>query len=87
MHTQVHKETKTTKLPASLIGEVFDTASPSFTRGVEGTTRKNESSLLMLLSLLLTGTERERDICSWAPFLCKWEITIEVINFQLLILF
>lgn len=33
--------------------------------------RKKESILFMLLSLLLTGTESERDICRWIPFLCK----------------
>jgi hypothetical protein len=52
------------KLPASMVGELFDTVSPSFTRGVEGITRKKESILLMLLSLLWIGTERERDMCN-----------------------
>lgn len=56
---------KIVKLPASTAGlEFIDIASNSFTRGVEGITRKNESILLMvlLLSLLFTGTESERDI-------------------------
>lgn len=65
---------KTANIPASPAGVVVDkTVSPSFTRGVEGITRKNESVLLILLSLmaLRSGTESERDIERSAPFVYK----------------
>lgn len=68
---------KIINVPSSTVGEATDIASPSFTLGVEGTTRKNESILLMLFSLLLTGTESERDICRfWDPFFCKGKISV-----------
>lgn len=41
---------------------------PSFTRGIEGTTRINESVLLRLGFLLITGTETDRYMRPWAPF-------------------
>lgn len=50
------------ELPLSTVVEVLGLISPSFGRGVEGITRKNESVLLILLDLLLTGRESERDI-------------------------
>lgn len=71
---RVYNLVKIMKLPASTAGlEFIVTASNSFTRGVEGITRKNESILFMLLSLLFTGTESERDIRRWTPLVCKNE--------------
>jgi len=58
------------EIPVSFV-EVSTNTSPSFTRGVEGTMRKNESILLKFLSLLLAGTERERAIFLWASFFCE----------------
>lgn len=57
------------RVPVSLV-DILDTSHPSITRGVEGITRKKESILPMLLSLL-RGTERDRDICFCDPFLCN----------------
>uniref|UniRef100_A0A2P2JTU5 Uncharacterized protein MANES_11G144500 n=1 Tax=Rhizophora mucronata TaxID=61149 RepID=A0A2P2JTU5_RHIMU len=48
---------------SSALGGVLVIISPSFARGVDGTTRKKESILFNVPSLLLTGTESERDIC------------------------
>ena len=59
------------EIPVSFVVGVANNSFPSFTRGVEGTTRKNESILLMLLSLLLAGTERERAIFRWVSLFCK----------------
>lgn len=61
------------EIPVSFV-DVSTNTSPSFTRGVEGTMRKNESILLKLLSLLLAGTERERAIFLWASFFCENEL-------------
>lgn len=71
LQTRVPYDVKTKNLPVSTIWDVFEISSPSFTRGVAGITRKNESILLMLPSFLFKGTESERDICFRAPFLCK----------------
>lgn len=44
--------------------------------------RKKESTLLMLLSLLLTGTESERDICRWVPFKDIYQMRTENTEFK-----
>lgn len=50
--------------------------SASFSRGVEGITRKNESSLLIQTSLSRFGAERDRDICFWT-FVSKLRDPVE----------
>lgn len=51
----------------------FETsASTSFTLGVEGITRKKESILRLAFSLLITGTESDRDM-RLPPFTWKKE--------------
>lgn len=60
---------KKTTIPSSPVVSVVDIESfTSLTRGVEGITRINESIRLMVGPFFITGTESERDMCLWAPF-------------------
>lgn len=68
----VTDDTCKTKLPDGPGVVTVDTSEmPSFTRGVEGITRKKESIFRVLLSLLRSGTESDLDICRCANFVCK----------------
>lgn len=52
-----------TEIPLSRAGEgVGEMVLKSFGRGVEGITRKKESILLIVISSLRTGTDRDRAI-------------------------
>lgn len=60
------------RLPESPVGAVAEiTEFESFAQGVEGITRKKDSTFRMLWSLLMTGKESDRDMRAFAPLDCS----------------